>query len=196
MNNLYSQSCDDSGVDYSWMAETYAPADQETEIPVARPLNSGSNQEPKKKKAGKAEQPLKEQAQAAVESLKSTLGDLNSRFEDLEVDDDPSEEETRKGIGVLNTLNDFLRSKEFEDGVYEYSRFSGMPPKKVANNFAGRIVGTIGDILGLAIDVIHHTVDFAVELLAKVIMGGASLICKVANAITSVATLNLTAAGA
>lgn len=188
MNNLYSQSCDDSGVDYSWMAEAYGTADQEDEIPVARPLGDNTNQG-----AGKTEPPIEEQARIAIEGLKSALGNLNSRFEDLEIDDDPSEEETRKGIGILNMLNGFLRSKEFEDGVYEYSRFSGMPPKKVANNFAGRIVGTIGDILGLAIDVIHHTVDFAVELLAKVIMGGASLICKVANAITSVATFNLTA---
>lgn len=93
----------------------------------------------------------------------------------------------------IKRVIDFLAGREFEEQCKVTGAKYNLPPKVVAKNFCLRILGTIGDVLGIAINVTRNFVKGTIQLLVSILFGGVDLICNVAQGLVSVITLNQTA---
>lgn len=87
----------------------------------------------------------------------------------------------------------FLAGREFEEQCKSVGAKHNLPPKIVAKNFCLRILGTIGDILGITINVTRNFVKGTIELLVSILFGGIDLMCDVAQGLVTIFTLNQTA---
>lgn len=112
------------------------------------------------------------------------------------------QEETEPQSIPLNPENDrrfiermihFLAGREFEEQCKSVGAKHNLPPKIVAKNFCLRILGTIGDILGITINVTRNFVKGTIELLVSILFGGIDLMCDVAQGLVTIFTLNQTA---
>ena len=93
----------------------------------------------------------------------------------------------------IQQVINFLAGSEFEQQCQTVGAKYKLPPKVVAKNFCLRILGTIGDVLGIAINVTRNFVKGTIQLLISILFGGVDLICNVAQGLVSVITLNQTA---
>lgn len=84
-----------------------------------------------------------------------------------------------KGVGFINRCN-------------EISRKSGASRKTVAKTFLGKVLGTIGDVLGITLGTGKDILVTAVDLLAAVLKGGITILFNVAKALVRLCTLNKT----
>ena len=99
-------------------------------------------------------------------------------------------EETPKE--TLEKLAEYLMSEEFSDDCEEVSNKFNIPKKKVANSFATKCLGTIGDVLGIAFDTTGNVVTTLLRIIYNVLQSVIGIIVKVAKAIVGFITLNYT----
>ena len=74
----------------------------------------------------------------------------------------------------------------------ETAKKYGIPPKKLAKNFFEKVLGTIGDVLGIAISAVDNAAHMVVNILSTVVHGAVNIVVGVANALASIVTLNKT----
>jgi hypothetical protein len=100
--------------------------------------------------------------------------------------------EQKSAKGFFKKFSDYVGSKKFADDVNEKAEKYKVPPKQIAKNFFLKVLGIIGDILGIVVNTVCSIVDTAVTLLATLLHGAVAVIGKVGNAVASVVTLNQT----
>lgn len=103
-------------------------------------------------------------------------------------------QEQAQAKSFLNSFRDYINSHNFTNDVNNASARTGVPPRRIAENFIEKVLGTIGDVLGIGIGTIRSAGHTIVSLLSAVLNGGIDLICNVASAIANMLTLNKTAA--
>lgn len=110
------------------------------------------------------------------------------------------DEEVAKAKGMLNNLMDWLNDTTSDHGFKakceEQSKKTGIPAKSIAKNFLDKMLGTIGDILGIAIGTVRNAFGTVVDILSAVLKGAVGLICNVANSVARLITFNKTCAEA
>ena len=132
------------------------------------------------------------QAETVQQTMGSTMEAINQAmndFADEVISESPNE---KKAKGFLNSLKSYVQTQAFKDKVNETSQKTGIPPKKVAQNFFERALGTVGDILGIAISVVCNAGRMVVQIAGTICNGIINLIQSIANGIASIVTLNKT----
>lgn len=100
--------------------------------------------------------------------------------------------EAKSSKNFFKKFSDYIGSKKFEDDLNEKSEKYHVPKKQIAKNFFLKVLGIIGDILGIVVNTACSIIDTAISLLATLLHGAVSVISKAGNAIVSVVTCNQT----
>lgn len=125
---------------------------------------------------------------------KKDVNDILEEVEMIEVEEDPNitKEDAKKSRKFLEKLQEYMKSGYYSKKSYELSKNFKVPQKKLAKSFAAKILGTIGDTLGIVIDAVKDVTFTVIEILGLILTKGITLICHVAKAIVSMLTLNKT----
>ena len=102
------------------------------------------------------------------------------------------EEEVEKSKGFLRNFMNYIKSKAFNSKCDDLSRKYNVPSKVVAKSFLTKALGTISDVLHIAIGAVEDCAITIINILTSDLKSGAKLICNVARALTSIVTLNRT----
>jgi hypothetical protein len=100
--------------------------------------------------------------------------------------------EGKNAKGFFKKFSNYIGSKDFENAVNEKAEKYNVPPKQIAKNFFLKVLGIIGDILGIVVNTVCSIIDTAVSLLATLLHGTVSVIGKAGNGLVSVVTMNQT----
>ena len=101
-------------------------------------------------------------------------------------------QEEKEAKGFLHTVKDYIKSDAFKSDVAEVSKKYNVPPKRVAQNFFEKALGTVGDILGIGISVVCNAGRMVINLASTVCHGIINLIQSIANGLASIVTFNKT----
>ena len=137
------------------------------------------------KPVGSTTAPLQECVQSTVQVMNDTL----NSFSDTTTAEVIKESKAKR---YLNDFKSYIQSASFKEDVDEVAKKYGVPPKKVAQNFFEKALGTVGDILGIAISVVCNTGHIIVNIASTVCHSIVNLIKSIANGIASIVTLNRT----
>lgn len=125
--------------------------------------------------------PIEESIQATA----NVMNDVLNEFEDC----DSKESKASK---FLKDFRSYIQGADFKNDVNEVAKKYGVPPKKVAQNFFEKALGTVGDILGIAISVVCNAGHMVINLASTVAHGIVNLIKSIAEGIASIVTFNRT----
>lgn len=131
----------------------------------------------------------------AEEDLRKTMQDTAQAVEEALngfSDEVPTDDEATKAKGFLKQFTDYIKGDTFKCDINDTAKKYGVPPKKLAQNFFEKALGTIGDVLGIAINTIGNAGHTLIDILATVAHGAVNLIVNVANALARMVTLNKT----
>lgn len=123
-----------------------------------------------------------------IDTAKAVKDSLNSFSDDI-ASEGP---EVKKARGFLQDFTKYIKSETFKKEINDTAKKYNVPPKKLAEGFFAKALGTIGDVLGIAINCVGNTGHMLVNLLATIIHGGVDIIINVANALVRMVTLNKT----
>lgn len=128
---------------------------------------------------------------ALNDSLKKA-GETVQKVMDSFEDETPTDKEVEESKQFIQGFTNFIKSDDFKDAINMAAKKSGVPAKKVANSFFGKIAGSVGDILGIAINIVDAGANTLIDLLAAALRGSVTIICKVAQFLTRMVTFNRT----
>lgn len=126
------------------------------------------------------------------EELKETAKAIKETLEEFSEDVINEGTEVKKAKGFLQDFTKYIRSENFKKDVNDTAKKYNLPPKKLAENFFAKALGTIGDVLGITINCIGNAGHMLTNLLATIIHGAVDIAVMVANALARVFTLNKT----
>lgn len=137
-------------------------------------------------------EPTCEQCIPEEEDVKDFTAQFKELFNAFAEEIPNNSHEAKSAKGFFKKFSDYVGSKKFADDVNEKAEKYKVPPKQIAKNFFLKVLGIIGDILGIVVNTVCSIVDTAVTLLATLLHGAVAVIGKVGNAVASVVTLNQT----
>lgn len=114
---------------------------------------------------------------------------INSFSDKVPNEEQKQKEEAKSGI---DSFMDFIKSDKFSKDINNTAKKFNIPPKKLAENFFEKALGTIGDILGIAISTVGNASHALIKLLSVVLNSSVDILVKVSNALVSIVTLNKT----
>lgn len=130
------------------------------------------------------------------QSVDNSAEDLTNQFKAMfnafadNIPNDSHEAKTAKNM--FKQFSNYIGSNDFENSVNEKAEKYKVPPKQIAKNFFLKVLGIIGDILGIVVNTVCNIVDTTVTLLATLLHGAVSVVGKVGNGLVSVISLNQT----
>lgn len=130
--------------------------------------------------------PVEPSLEQTMQTTAQTMSEVINNLDDCET------QKEKKAKNFLGDFQQYIKSSTFKDDVNEVSKKYGVPPKKVAQNFFEKALGTVGDILGIAINVVCNAGHMVVNLATTVCHSIVNLIQSIANGIASIVTLNKT----
>lgn len=125
-----------------------------------------------------------------LEETIETIEEVLDGFEEFE--EEAVEEKEEEAVSFLQQFQQYIKSDKFKSEVLKTSREYGIPPKKLAQGFFEKALGTVGDILGVGISVVCNAGHMIVSIAGTIANSIIDLICMIANGIASVVTLNKT----
>ena len=131
-----------------------------------------------------------------IEEVEDAMNDVLDEFED-ETEEEVEEEEIPEekvveATDYLNKFKEFIKSKSFKQQIDETAKEYGIPPKKLAQNFFEKALGTVGDILGVAISVVCNAGRTIVRVAGSIANTIINLIESLFTGAVRVITLNKT----
>lgn len=129
------------------------------------------------------------------ETMEQTLNNTAEAIQqamDSFPDEEVSPEEQKKAQGFLHNFMGYISGNAFHEDVMKASRKYKIPPKKIAQGFFQSCLGTIGDILGIAIGTVGNAGHTLINIISSIAHGAVNLVVKVANGLASIVTLNKT----
>lgn len=131
--------------------------------------------------------------QQKVEEASNVMQDvLDGLSDEIPEEDEEVNEQYEEATGFLNKFINYIQSKSFTDSVNSAAKKYNVPPKKVAEGFFGKILGTIGDVAGIAISTAGNGLHTVIDVLATIAHGAVDVVISVASAIASIFTCNKT----
>jgi len=131
-----------------------------------------------------------------VEEKEETVDDLTKTFKSMfdafseSIPEGSHQQKTAKGF--FKKFSNYIGGEQFKNDLAEKSEKYKLPPKQIAKNFFAKVLGVIGDILGIVINTVCGIVDLAVTLLATLLHGAVTVINKAGNALCRLVSLNQT----
>ena len=133
----------------------------------------------------------------AIEEVENVMNDVLDEFEDEteeeeEVEEEIPEEKIVEATNYLNKFKEFIKTAAFKEQRNKTAKEYGVPPKKLAQNFFEKALGTVGDILGVAISVVCNAGRTIVRIAGSIANTIINLIESLFNGAVRVITLNKT----
>lgn len=136
---------------------------------------------------------LQETLNSTAEAIRSSLEGFSDQVENLCGDcSAQQEEQVKQATGLFQRFQEYISSKGFRDNVNMTARKYGVPPKKVAEGFFGKVLGTIGDVAGIAVSTAGNIAHSFIDIFAAILHGGVNMVVSAASALVRVLTLNNT----
>lgn len=133
-----------------------------------------------------------EQCIPEEEDAKDFTAKFKALFDDFVEEIPNNSHEAKSAKGFFKKFSNYIGSKDFENAVNEKAEKYKVPPKQIAKNFFLKVLGIIGDILGIVINTVCSIIDIAITLLATLLHGAVSVIGKAGNGLVSIITMNQT----
>ena len=132
-----------------------------------------------------------------LEEVEDIMNDVLDEFEDEteeeeEVEEEIPEEKIEEATSYLNKFKEFIKTAAFKEQINKTAKEYGVPPKKLAQNFFEKALGTVGDILGVAISVVCNAGRTIVRIAGSIANTVINLIESLFNGAVRVITLNKT----
>ena len=127
-------------------------------------------------------------AENTIENVKNVKEET---VEDTTINAD-DEEMTEERVNFLENLGKYITSERFDDDCNRVANKIGTSKKKVADSFGTKILGTIGDVLGITFTVTGNVIQVLLKVIYNILKGGVAIIIKVISAIVGFLTLNYT----
>lgn len=128
--------------------------------------------------------------QKTVAAAQNVFNDaLNGLSDEIPKSED---EPIGKAEGFLKSVIDYAKSSDFKDDINETAKKYNVPPKKLAQNMFEKALGTVGDILGIAISVICNAGRMVIKIADTVANSIVNLIESLAKGFANIITLNRT----
>ena len=134
-----------------------------------------------------------------IEEVEDAMNDVLDDFDDFEdeaeeevEEEEIPEEKIVEATNYLNKFKEFIKSKSFKEQINETAKEYGVPPKKLAQNFFEKALGTVGDILGVAISVVCNAGRTIVRIAGSIANTVINLIESLFTGAVRVITLNKT----
>lgn len=124
-----------------------------------------------------------------AESIKESIKEAMDSFSD-EVP--PTEEQKIQAKGFLNNFLNYIKGSKFKEDVKIRAKMWNKSEKEVAKGFFNKILGTIGDVFGIAIGTVGDVCHLVIDIVSTVLHGAVNGLCQLADAITRCFTLNKT----
>ena len=131
----------------------------------------------------------------AEEDLRKTMQDTAQAVEEALngfSDEVPTDDEATKAKGFLKQFTDYIKGDTFKRDINNTAKKYNVPPKKLAQNFFEKALGTVGDILGVAISVVCNAGRTIVRIAGSIANTVINLIESLFNGAVRVITLNKT----
>ena len=125
---------------------------------------------------------MKDTAQAVEQAL-------NGFSDEIPVNEEAKE---KKATDYLKKLQEFIKGDDFKNQVNQTAKAYNVPPKKLAQNFIEKALGTVGDILGIAIGVVCNAGRTIVTIAGTIANGIIGLIESIFRGAVSIITFNRT----
>lgn len=136
--------------------------------------------------------PVKEAKEELKADLKETAQAIKETLNDFSEDVISEGAEVKKARGFLQDFTKYIKSQTFKDEINSTAKKYNLPPKKLAEGFFSKALGTIGDVLGITFNCVGNVGHMLTNLLATIIHGAVDIAVMVANALARVFTLNKT----
>lgn len=136
--------------------------------------------------------PIQQSIPAEEEDAKDFTQQFKGLFEAFAESIPQNTHQAKSSKNLFKKFADYIGSKDFEDQVNEKAEKYKVPPKQIAKNFFLKVLGIIGDILGIVVNTVCSIIDTAVSLLATLLHGAVTAVGKVGNGLVSLITLNQT----
>lgn len=167
-----------------------------TATPVnATPVNGGVNP---------GYQDMQNMFQAAAQAVDSVMDQFSDQIPNSqpyqqaqaepcgEAQTQPSAAEVNKAKGFLGSFVDYINNGAFKNDINATAQRYNVPPKKLAQNFFEKALGTIGDVLGVVFSTAGNAAHTLVDVLSALAHGAVNVVVGVANALSRLVTLNRT----
>lgn len=125
------------------------------------------------------------------ETMNATAKVMNETLNQFS-DETPISEKESKAKSILNNFQDYIKSDRFTADIKETAKKYNIPEKKLAQNFFEKVLGTVGDVLGIAISVVCHAGHMVINIIGTIAHSIINLISTIANGFASIVTLNKT----
>lgn len=125
------------------------------------------------------------------ETINATTQTMNETLKQFS-DESPAESKEAKAKSILNEFQDFIKSDRFVADIKETAKKYNIPEKKLAQNFFEKVLGTVGDVLGIAISVVCQAGHMIINIVGTIAHSIINLIGTIANGLVSMVTLNRT----
>lgn len=139
---------------------------------------------------------LQEALRQTAEAVQSSLEGFSDTVPEGSCGDStvqqPSEEQVKKSVSFFQKFQEYIGSKGFCDNVNMTARKYGVPPKKVAEGFFGKVFGTLGDIAGIAIGTVGNLAHSVIDIISAIMHGGVNMVVSAASALARILTFNKT----
>ena len=96
---------------------------------------------------------------SSVDDLRQTVQDTAQAVQDALnsfSDEVPTNDEATKAKGFLKNFTDYIKGDTFKRDINNTAKKYNVPPKKLAQNFFEKALGTVGDVLGIAISTVGN----------------------------------------
>lgn len=127
---------------------------------------------------------LQETINATAQVMNETLNQFS--------DETPVSEKESKAKSILQDFQEYIKTDRFTADIKETAKKYNIPEKKLAQNFFEKVLGTVGDVLGIAISVVCNAGHMIINLVGTVAHSIVNLIANIANGLASIVTLNKT----
>lgn len=101
-------------------------------------------------------------------------------------------QEQAQARSFLGNFIDYLKNGGFKRDIDCTARQYNVPPKQLAQNFLEKCLGTVGDILGIAISTAGNAAHTLIDVLSTLAHGAANIVVNVASGLVNFLTLNKT----
>ena len=136
------------------------------------------------------------QPQAQVEAEEPTAEDMAQQFgqlfENVASTMNAGSEEERTAKGIFKKFGQYVKSDKFKEDLEEKSEKYKIPPKQLAKNFFLKVLGIIGDILGVVVNTVVGIAYSIADIIGRLLKAGVEAVGKVANGLVRVVSLNQT----
>jgi hypothetical protein len=126
------------------------------------------------------------------ENLEDFTAQFKGMFDALTEKLPENSHQAKSSKNFFKKFSSYIGSKQFKDDVNEKAEKYKVPPKQIAKNFFLKVLGIIGDILGIVINTVCNIIDMAITVLSTLAKGCVTAVNRVANGIASAVTLNQT----